>query len=78
MVVVEVSLNKGCGEQKLGVKLYITLFVCFVLSCIYWCLLLLLLLTISRFTGVKIFCFLTVAGQRYMKCVSMGGRSTVI
>jgi hypothetical protein len=36
LILVEVSLNKGCGEQKSEVKLDITSFVCFVLLCIYW------------------------------------------
>ena len=37
LILVEVSLNKGHGEQKSWVKLDITSFVCFVLLCIYWC-----------------------------------------
>ena len=36
IILVEVSLNKGHGEQKSGVKLDITSFICFVLLCIYW------------------------------------------
>ena len=57
LILVEVSLNKGRGEQKLGVKLDITTFVCFVLLCIYWCFFIIIINHLSLHRGKYVLLF---------------------